>query len=175
MRKIIKPGWYVLYVRFKHEKKIEKVLILNGIDVFLPLQKTVSQWKDRKKKIFKPLFPCYIFVNVKSKSEFHRALTIDGVITPLSLNNEPARIKPSEISDIKGFLGIEQTSNIEFKKVPANIGESAQIQHGPLKGMNCVIEKIKDCYNICVIVKSIRFQISATLPISYLELAPSNK
>lgn len=171
MKRVIYSGWYVLYVRYKHEKKIDELLRLNEIDSFLPLMKTVSHWKDRKKKVFKPLFPCYVFVNVKSKAEFYRALTFKGVIKYLSINNQPTQIKPSEIEDIKGFLGIEQSSCIEVKQVSAFIGKPAKIQHGPLKGLVCVIEKIKDCYNIKVQVKSIRYQITANLPISFLDVS----
>ncbi|HSI69914.1 MAG TPA: UpxY family transcription antiterminator [Gillisia sp.] len=174
MKNGFKTGWYVLYVQFKHEKHVEHLLTLNGIDAFLPLIRTVSQWKDRKKKILKPLFPCYIFVNIKSRAEFYRALTNKGVVNYLSFGDTPALLKQSEICNIKGFLGIEDLSQVEVKGGMPNVGEKATIQHGPLRGMKCIIEKIDDRYKIRVNVESIKYQVSAVLPMNYLNIYPSS-
>ena len=60
-------GWYVIYVRYRQEKRIFRDLQLLNIEAFLPTVTTEVQWSDRKKKIEKPLIPSYIFVNIQSK------------------------------------------------------------------------------------------------------------
>ena len=55
--------WYVLHTRSRFEKKMLAELTERSIEVFLPMREIISRWKDRKKRIWMPLFPGYIFVN----------------------------------------------------------------------------------------------------------------
>ena len=55
--------WYVITTKSRTEKKVSLGLAKLGIDHFLPLQKHLKQWKDRKKWVEVPLFNSYIFVH----------------------------------------------------------------------------------------------------------------
>ncbi|UZO79154.1 hypothetical protein NBT05_09240 [Aquimarina sp. ERC-38] len=78
MSKNFKSGWYVLYVQLCHEKKVHNLLEENQLESFLPMIKTVREWSDRKKTIFKLLFLSYFFVKVSSSLEHHKSLSVDG-------------------------------------------------------------------------------------------------
>ena len=54
--------WLVFYTKSRQEKKVRDILLRRGFEVFLPLQKVMRQWSDRKKKVEVPLFNAYIFV-----------------------------------------------------------------------------------------------------------------
>jgi transcription antitermination factor NusG len=41
--------WYALYTRSRWEKKIHEALLEKGIESYLPLQKILKQWSDRRK------------------------------------------------------------------------------------------------------------------------------
>ena len=69
-------GWYVLYVPYRHEKKVFNELIEKDIEAFHPLTTTLRKWSDRTKKVQTALFPRYVFVNIKSRKDFHNALTV---------------------------------------------------------------------------------------------------
>ncbi len=58
-----RPGWYAVYTRGRHEKKVARALEDKGVDVFLPLARTRNRWKDRVKMVEVPLFSGYLFVN----------------------------------------------------------------------------------------------------------------
>ncbi len=58
--------WYVLYTKSRNEKKLTQLLSEKGFDVYCPLQETVKQWSDRKKKVQEPIFKSYIFVHLKN-------------------------------------------------------------------------------------------------------------
>ena len=60
---LLAPKWYALYTRSRFEKKMLSELTDRRIEVFLPMREILSRWKDRKKRIWIPLFPGYIFVN----------------------------------------------------------------------------------------------------------------
>ncbi len=49
-------GWYLIYTRSRHEKKVAELLKEKNILHFLPMQKKVKNWDDRKKTVLTPLF-----------------------------------------------------------------------------------------------------------------------
>ena len=70
--------WYALYVRSRSEKIVNLRISEKGIETYLPLQKTLRQWHDRKKLVELPLFNSYIFVHANSK-QFHTIKETEGV------------------------------------------------------------------------------------------------
>jgi hypothetical protein len=49
-------------------KKVYARLVEKGIETFLPLQKRLKQWSDRKKLVDEPLFRSYIFVRIGQRN-----------------------------------------------------------------------------------------------------------
>jgi len=49
--------WYVLRVKARHEKIVEKLLGKKGVTIFLPVRKIQRKWSDRKKMVTFPLCP----------------------------------------------------------------------------------------------------------------------
>jgi transcriptional antiterminator RfaH len=58
-------NWFVFYTKSRQEKKVNDLLLRHGFEPYLPLQKVLRQWSDRKKKVEVPLFNSYIFVRVE--------------------------------------------------------------------------------------------------------------
>jgi hypothetical protein len=48
--------WLVIYTKPRAEKKVNERLLEEGFETYLPLQKVIRQWSDRKKKVEVPLF-----------------------------------------------------------------------------------------------------------------------
>src|SRR3990172_9944587 len=71
--------WYAIYTRSRHEKKVAGELAKKRIEVFLPLRKILSQWKDRRKEVQIPLFGGYVFIRI-SKSDRLQVLRTPGVV-----------------------------------------------------------------------------------------------
>jgi transcription antitermination factor NusG len=119
-----------------------------GIEGYLPLCRTVRQWKDRKKKIDIPLFPCYLFV----KSNGHdpqRVLTLKGAVRFIKKDGQPAIIDQREIDQIRKLEeGDPEISNESFIE-----GEQVLIVRGPLRGLNGTITTIKGRIRLHVAVK----------------------
>ena len=57
LKELKKPqkAWYAVYTNSRAEKRVSDRLAEMGIETFLPLQKTLRQWSDRKKLVEKPL------------------------------------------------------------------------------------------------------------------------
>lgn len=164
-------GWYVLYVKSRHEKKAYNSLKEKSLDVFLPLIKTMKEWSDRKKIVLKPLFPSYVFVYLNSQSGFHKALSANGVSSCIRFGKEYARITDQEINNIKLLIGAEDATDIETNVKYPKAGETRKILHGALTGLECEVINVNNINKIIVRIDSLQQNITATIPSHFLSEA----
>ena len=162
------PHWHVLYVKHRHEKKVELLLKEKKINVFLPLIKSVRIWSDRKKKICIPLFSRYLFVQVPSKKDFYNAISTDGVIKYVKFGSDYARVRAKEIFQIKQLLDLEDVSEIKVENNLPSKGQIMKICYGPLNGMDCEVIHVNNKNKVVVRIESIQNYITAYLPSLYL-------
>jgi len=162
-------GWHVLYVKSRWEKKVHESLLEILLEPFLPQVKTVSQWKDRKKTVLKPLFPSYVFVNINSALEFQKALSVNGACNYIRFGSEYARVTEKEISHIKLLIGDNDATNIEMNTQLPKVGEVKKITFGPLSGLECEVLKTGNVNKIIVQIDSLQQNITATVPSYYFE------
>ncbi|WP_046755839.1 UpxY family transcription antiterminator [Kordia jejudonensis] len=160
--------WYVLYVRSRHEKKVCNLLNEKSIEAFLPEVKTIRKWSDRKKMIMKPLFPSYVFVNIKSPSEFHDALSTYGACAYIRFGKEYAKVPGNIIDKIKLLVNVDGVTDIETNVQLPKIGDIKKITMGALSGLDCEILKVDNAKKIIVRIDSLRQNITATIPSYFL-------
>src|SRR4249920_2469549 len=70
--------WYAAYTRPNHEKKVAEQLDLRNIEQLLPLYSSIRQWKDRKVRLMRPLFPGYVFVRMSLQKRL-QVLEVPGI------------------------------------------------------------------------------------------------
>lgn len=162
-------GWRVLYVKSRWEKKVHESLKEISLESFLPQVKTIRQWSDRKKTILRPLFPSYVFVNINSSLELHKALSVDGACAYIRFGKEYARVTAKEISQIRLLIGDKNISDIQTNKQPLKIGEVKRIIYGPLNGLECEILKANNLNKIIVRIDSFQQNIIASIPSYYFD------
>lgn len=160
--------WYVLYVRSRHEKKVCNLLNEQSIEAFLPEVKTVRKWSDRKKTVMKPLFPSYVFVNIKSSLEFHNALSTYGACAYIRFGKEYAKVPGHTIDKIKLLVKADGISEIETNVQLPKVGDVKKITVGSLSGLECEILKVDNAKKIIVRIDSLRQNITATIPSYFL-------
>ena len=75
-------NWFALYVQPRKEKVVEKELLRNNYEAFLPIKKCLRQWKDRKKMVEMPLIPSYVFVFIELQNicSFLLLINLDLVV-----------------------------------------------------------------------------------------------
>lgn len=129
-------NWLVIYTTPRAEKKVNERLLNQGIETYLPLQKVIRQWSDRKKKVSVPLFNSYVFVRV-NQQEYLKVLQIPGVTRFIYYLGKPAIVRPIEIDNIRKFLSRTLTSDIKFE-----INKKVKITDGPLNGKSGTIKQI---------------------------------
>ncbi len=163
-----KSTWHVLYVKSKQENKVHEILCENGLESFLPRIKTIRKWSDRKKILYQPLFPSYVFVNLKSKNEFNRALSIKGACSYIRFGNEYAKVTNDEISKIRILNNATDVDKIETDGTIFTRGSYHKITYGVLDGLECEILDGENNNKIIVRINSIRQNIIVTLPKLFL-------
>lgn len=144
--------WYAVYTKINAEKKIAANLDEQNITCYLPLQKSLRQWSDRKKWIEQPLFRSYVFVKV-SHIEFFNVLDIPGVVCYVSFGGRAQSIPDYQIENIKTFVK-QEDKQITLTRKMVKKGLQAEVVAGPLKGVKGEIIQLSGQYRIVIRVDS---------------------
>jgi transcription termination/antitermination protein NusG len=148
MNALNNAAWYAIWTASRHEKVANLELSKKGLETFLPLMTVLSQWKDRRKLIEKPLFPGYLFVHT---SLLHRLtiLQTTGVVQIVGINNVPEAIPDQQIENIQTIL----KSDLKYNPHPfLKIGERVRVKTGALQGCEGILLRKK---NLSTLVLSI--------------------
>ena len=131
-----KTNWYIFYTAPRAEKVVQRELLIQGYDVFLPITKTLRVWNNRQKKIVdQVLFPSYIFVNTE-ESSLYKICQIRKITTFIHCGGKPSKVNRKCIEGIKRMLNLNQEISVEPN---FNAGEKVQIISGPLAGYEGIL------------------------------------
>lgn len=159
------PRWYAIYTRSRYEKKVSMELEQRGLEHFLPLVPQLRYWKDRKKTVHMPIFPGYLFVNIKL-SEKIRVLQANGVVRFIEFNGSPSPIPNAQIEDVRQLLKypdrVETTSYF-------NCGDPVEITAGPFSGIKGKIIHRRGKQRLLVAIEIIQQAISVEIDSAWLK------
>lgn len=111
-----------------------------GFEVYCPTRTVLKQWSDRKKKVKEPVFTSYIFARVDEMSRAE--ITLDhGIVSNVFWLGKPARIRDSEIDEIKSFLQEYPAAEVDYGSFHS--GDNICIESGPLSGSKGVVNWVK--------------------------------
>ncbi len=134
--------WMAIYTKPRSEKKVAERLSSKGYEVYCPLQTTIKQWSDRKKKVSTPIFPSYVFINIEASDRVD-VLQDAGVLNFVFYLGKPAVIKPEEIETIKIFLGELNDKEYSLELDNYRKGDKVDIIAGPFAGVEGIIEDVE--------------------------------
>ncbi len=141
-------AWCALYTRHQHEKTVAEMLLAKGLEVFLPLYDSLRTWKDRKKMISLPLFPCYVFVRGGVNHRL-QVVTTPGVHMILCNGDRIAVIPEAQIEAIRktveGKLRVEPHPFLKC-------GERVRVRRGTLEGVEGLLVRKKNQFRLVLCV-----------------------
>ncbi len=141
--------WWALYTRHQHEKTVAEVLTNKGFDVFLPLYDSMRRWKDRKKLLSLPLFPCYVFVR-GGLSQKLQVVSTPGVHMILYRGDQVAFIPEAEIQAIRAVVdGHYRVEPHPFLKC----GDRVRVTRGTLEGVEGILTRKKNLVRLVLSVE----------------------
>jgi transcription antitermination factor NusG len=133
--------WHAVYVKSRAEKRAKAELEFKNIETFLPLQRKLREWSDRKKWVEMPLISGYLFVFV-SRKEYDLVLQSNYVVSYVRFEGKAAIIPENQIEYLR--LLLQQTeSEIEITKEPLKPGQMIEIVSGPFIGLKGKLIKVK--------------------------------
>lgn len=125
--------WYALHTKSRFEQKVYNGLCSKSLEAFLPRMLVMSRRKDRRKKIFVPMIPGYVFVRSTLVPEaYHRIIQTVGVVRMISFKGEPV---PATEEEIRSLMVLNGTDRTVQNRAYMNKGDLVKIMEGPLKGL----------------------------------------
>lgn len=154
-------NWYAVRTRSRHEKSVVRQLQGLGFTTFLPLQRQMREWSDRKKLVETPLFPGYAFVQMVYEPEPRlRVLKADGVVSFVGTHGQGTAIPDKQIEDIQLLLA----SDVPFENHPfLKVGQRVRIRGGALSGTEGILVGRESDRSLVISVELIQRSVSIRL------------
>ena len=158
--------WYALYTKPRFEKRAEKELLAKHIETYLPLEKRLKQWSDRKKWVHEPLIRSYIFVHV-DRTELEKAYRTPGILTVVKFEGEPAPVQDKQIQALKDILNSKEIYEVTSENF--ELGENVEIIEGDLKGLKGEMIKHLNKFKVLIRIEVIQQNLLVNINPSYLK------
>ena len=162
--------WHVIYTRSRAEKKVQQELTFKNIECFLPMQKILRQWKDRKKWIEIPLISGYCFVHI-SRAEYDDVLKTNNVVCYVTFERKAAVIPEYQINALKQML---QQNDFEVSVTQKNFkpGKKVEIIEGAMVGLQGELVEARGKNKFIIRIIQINNTFMVEIPASQLSLLP---
>jgi len=161
-----KPIWYAAYTHSKAEKKVAVELVKIGVEQFLPLQWTIRQWSDRRKKVQVPMINSYIFVHIIPRQHM-RVLLVPGVVKIIHFDGKPVAVPEWQIQNLRILMGAKVQVNREAQHFEK--GEEVQISYGPLKGLQGNILHLNGHHKLVFRVNTLDYNLTIDIDPVFVE------
>ena len=145
--------WIALYTRPRSEKRVKEILDKMGIETYLPIQKQMRQWSDRKKLVDVVVIPLTIFVNI-SKENIPLIINHPLILRPFTFpgSKDIAKIPANQIDLLKFILG-QSDYPVYFDTSTFQVNDKVRVLRGPLMGLTGeVINSDNNCLELAVSV-----------------------
>jgi transcriptional antiterminator RfaH len=162
--------WYAVYTKPRSEKQVFMRLSEKGIDAYLPLQKTLKQWSDRKKLVEVPLLSSYIFVYINPRL-YDAVLNTPGLVKFICFEGRAVAIPQKQIDILK--LIIESNAGVEITNEHFSPGQQVEVTLGALKGLRGELLKPGVKHRFLVRIDAINQNIMLNIPENYLQKVAS--
>lgn len=156
--------WYAIYTRSRAEKKVQLELELQGIENYLPMQRKLRTWSDRKKWVDVPLISGYVFVYI-DRREYEMVLKTPNVVTYVRSEGKAAIIPEREIDTIKLLLR-EKEISVEISNQLFKKGDLIEVISGPLIGMRGKLVTLKGKKRVAIEIVQLNLSLVVEVPLS---------
>lgn len=159
--------WYALYVRSRFEKKVSNALAQEGIENYLPMQKVLRQWKDRKKWVLVPVFNSYLFVKV-NKRTYSKCFNINGVVKFVWFDGKPAIVSDDVIDMIKSIC--DSSYKYQSLEPPIELGQTVKVVRGMFNGYVGEVIQLNGKHKVLFRISNLPISMVVQIPKNYLQV-----
>jgi transcription antitermination factor NusG len=156
------PSWFAVYTHPRAERKVYNKVVQMGLQAYLPVQKVVHQWSDRKKEVEVPLFASYVFVKTTVQARFD-LFFIQGLMWFVSCEGIPVAIPESEIEGVRKLLALGISVCPEAYRYKA--GDKVKISSGQFAGVEGYVIRQDGKDRLFIQVEALKQAISVGIPL----------
>jgi transcription antitermination factor NusG len=151
--------WFAVRVRSRHEKLAAKDLALRGIEAESACAPVRRAWADRVRTVEMPIFPGYIFARF-DVAQSNQVLRSAGVVSIVGFGREYCPIEESEMQAVRIVVasGVDVLSDARLCP-----GTRVRVLTGALKGLEGVLEEVKNERRLVVSVSLLQRSIAVEL------------
>jgi len=160
--------WYAVYTNPRSEKKAYGHLVAKGVEVYLPLQKKLKQWSDRKKWVEEVLIPSYLFVKIDA-SNLLPVLSTPGISRFIYFSGKLCSIPEKQIEELQLLLASE--TDVELSARPFKKGELVEVIGGTLKGMRGELVEVYSQKRLLIRIGDTGQSLLVQVPAVFLEVS----
>lgn len=168
--KEINKNWYVVYTRSRAEKRVYDELVIKDIECFLPLQKKLRQWKDRKKWVETPLIPGYCFVRI-SRFEYDNVLQTNNVVCYITFEGKAAVIPDDQIKHMQTMLK-QFDFDVSVTQETFKPGKMVEVIEGSMIGLRGELVESRGKNKFILRLNQIHSAFTVEIPSAHLSLLP---
>lgn len=160
--------WHAVHTRSRHEKMVAQLLAEREVEHLLPLVRVLSQWKDRKKWVEKPLFQGYLFVRIHEE-QIPIVRSTRGVARLLGPEPyKPSILSDEEVENVRRLV----SSEVQVDPYPyLRPGRLVRIARGPLKGVEGTLLRRQGRFLLVISVPLIGRSAVAQVPAEHVQPA----
>ncbi len=133
-------NWYAVYTKPQSETKVVTLLSKKRIENFCPHKRMLIGSGAKRRMVYQPLFPSFVFVNITELQMFEVRKTPD-VINFVYWLGKPAVIKTEDVENIAWFNG--EYYNIHVEKSHVNASGMVKITNEP-----CLVQSNIDVLSV---------------------------
>jgi len=160
----VKTGWFVIYTKPRHEKKVAQYLKHLNFEYFLPTIRRLKILAKKKKHITSPLFPSYIFVKPDSVQRYIESMQLPGVLYYVKTGNQIAKVSEATIAKLQSLDKKNYQEDVEVSAEYFGKGNIINIDAGPFKGFDCEVIEHKGKYKVLVRLELLQRNIIVDIP-----------
>ncbi|MFH0909800.1 MAG: transcription termination/antitermination NusG family protein [bacterium] len=158
-------AWTVVHARPRCEKKIAEYLHLQNLRCYLPLRRKTHRYGNRERVFMSPLFSGYLFcvLGAGQRSAVAQNRYVANVLNVLDQTKFVAQLRQVEVA----LAGGQITEVLPFLVS----GHRVRVSHGPLRGIEGVIQRVKGRTRVVINVDMIRQAMAVEVDSAMLEPA----
>jgi transcription antitermination factor NusG len=162
--------WFAVRVKSRAEKKVSFLFREKSIEHYLPLQKKLRYWSDRRKLVDMPVIHGYAFVRI-TPPERLTVLQTPHVVNLVRFEGKDTVIPDIQIEAMKSMLG-QSDYPVEVNYDELNPGQRVRIKSGVMKGLVAELITIHGKNRITLRITELNFNLMLDLPAQMLEVCP---
>ncbi len=163
-------NWHVVYTRSRAEKKVYADLTAGHIECYLPLQKQLRCFGQRRKWVDAVLITGYCFVR-PGRRDYERVLQNSNVVSYVFFNHKAALVPDTQIEAMRQLLR-QSAFGVEVSRESFRPGRRVVVMDGPMAGLTGELLDEHGKNRFLVRVDAIHTVFMADIPAKYLTVAP---